>query len=61
MCTTAFITAADLLLTMTTALRENQLAQALKRIDPRQQRRCGLRRGRRQRIGGQRPSFVHRD
>src|ERR1017187_8075833 len=36
MCTTAFITAADLLLTMTTALRQNQLAQALKRVDPRQ-------------------------
>jgi hypothetical protein len=44
MCTTAFITTADLLLTMTTALRQNQLPQALKRVDPRQQPRPDLRR-----------------
>ncbi len=44
MCTTAFITAADLLLTMTSALRQNQLAQALKRFDPRRQPRRDLRR-----------------
>jgi hypothetical protein len=37
MCTTAFITAVDLLPTMTTVLRQNQLAQALKCVDPRQQ------------------------